>query len=107
MHDAPHGQIEEEISKLPKAHQQAINAFDWRKKCQQVGASHKLLENEITGLQAEVALVLMGLSDMATLHRYIDCEIGGTGWQEIETFIVDNVLQPISEIMSIIVEHDG
>jgi hypothetical protein len=65
------------------------------------------LEQEISGLQAEVALVLMGLSDMTTLHRYIDCEIGGTGWQEIDESIVEDVISPIAEILEIIIKHDG
>jgi len=97
----------EEMAKLPKPHQQAINSFDWQRKCHEIGQKHVLSEQEVTGLQAEVALVLMGLLDPQTLHRYIDDEIGGTGWQEIETFIVDNVLSPISEIFEIIVKHDG
>jgi hypothetical protein len=107
MHDAQHEQIREQISKLPRANQQAINSFDWQKKCQEIGEQHNLSEEEITGLQTEVALVLMGLSDLSTLHRYIDDEIGGTGWQEIEAFVVDNVLSPIAEIMEIIVKYDG
>jgi hypothetical protein len=104
---AQNEQVIEQMSKLPKAHQQAINSFDWQRKCQEIGEKHNLLEEEITGLQTEVILVLMGLSDLDTLHRYIDLEIGGTGWQEIEVFIVDNVLSPISDIMEIIVKYDG
>jgi len=107
MHDAQLERIKGEMAKLPKANQQAINSFDWLKKCQQIGEQHNLSEEEITGLQSEVALVLMGLSDLRTLHRYIDDEIGGTGWQEIEAFVVDNVLSPISEILEIIVKYDG
>jgi hypothetical protein len=87
MHAAQQARIQEEMSKLPKANQQAINSFDWQRKCQEIGESRNLLEEEITGLQSEVALVLMGLSDLQTLHRYIDDEIGGTGWQEIEEFV--------------------
>lgn len=107
MHEAQHERIKEHMSKLPKTHQQAINSFDWQRKCQEIGGKHSLLEEDITGLQTEVALVLMGLSDLQTLHRYIDDEIGGTGWQGIEAFVVDNVLSPISEIMEIIVKYDG
>jgi len=107
MHDAQSERIREELAKLPRPNQQAINAFDWQRKCQEIGTAHNLTEDEITGLQSEVVLVLMGLSDLQTLHRYIDDEIGGTGWQNIEAYIVDNVLSPISEIMEIIVKYDG
>lgn len=99
--------IADEMAKLPAGHRQAINAFDWARKCQEVGAEHNLLEDEISGLQAEVALVLMGLSDVDTLHRYIDVEIGGTGWEDIEAKVVQNILTPISEILDIIMKYDG
>jgi hypothetical protein len=99
--------IKEEMAKLPKPNQRAINAFDWRRKCQEIGDRHNLLDTEISGLQAEVILVLMGLSDFATLHRYIDVEIGGTGWQDIEASVIDDVISPIAEILEIIVQHDG
>jgi hypothetical protein len=49
----------------------------------------------------------MGLSDFTTLHRHIDDEIGGTGWQDIEASVVDDVISPIAEILEIIVQHDG
>jgi len=97
----------EEMAKLPKAQQQAINSFDFQKKCQEIGKEHHLLEEEMTGLKTEVLLVLMGLSDLDTLHEYIDLQIGGTGCQEIEAFVVDNILSPISEILEIIVKYDG
>lgn len=97
----------EEMAKLPKAQQQAINSFDFQKKCHEIGEKHNLSEEEITGLKTEVLLVLMGLSDLVTLHRYIDDEIAGTGWQEIEAFVVENVISPMSEILEIILKYDG
>jgi|GEM_PF-4036497 len=99
--------IRDQLSQLPKPNQQAINSFDWQRKCQEIGERHNLLELEITGLQAEVSLVLMGLSDLRTLHRYIDDEIGGTGWQDIESSVVDGVIAPIAEVLEIIVAYDG
>ena len=95
------------MAKLPKPNQQAINSFDWQRKCYEIGSEHNLLEAEITGLQAEVALVLLGLSDMRTLHRYIDNEIAGTGWPEIETSVVEDIISPIAQILEIIIRHDG
>jgi hypothetical protein len=105
--------IKEEMSKLPKSRQQAINSFDWLKKCQEIGEKYKLVEyeeggmNEITGLKTEVALVLIGLSDLHTLHRYIDVEIGGTSWQNIENEIIENIFSPIGEILGIIEKYNA
>lgn len=94
-------------SKLPKPHQQAINSFEWQRKCQEIGEQHNLSESDVTGLQAEVALVLMGLSDLRALHRYIDDEIAGTGWQDIEASVINDIISPIGEIFEIIASHDG
>ena len=107
MNEAVQESIRGQMSKLPKANQQAINSFDWERKCGEIGNKHNLVDTEITGLQAEVALVLMGLSDLQSLHRYIDDEIGGTGWQEIEASVVGDVISPIAEILEIIVQHGG
>jgi hypothetical protein len=107
MNDTLQASIREQLSKLPKPNQQAINSFDWERKCHEIGEQHNLLESEITGLQAEVALVLMGLSDLRTLHRYIDDEIAGTGWQHIESSVVNGVISPIAEILEIIVNYNG
>lgn len=99
--------IKEQVSKLPKANQQAINSFDWLKKCQEIGENHKLLDDEIQGLKTEVALVLVGLSDLATLHRYIDLDIGGIGWEEIENEVIETILSPMGEILEIIEKHNA
>lgn len=63
--------------------------------------------NEITGLKTEVALVLIGLSDFDTLHEYIDVKIGGTGWQELENEIIENIFLPIGEILEITEKYDA
>jgi hypothetical protein len=107
MNDTLLSSIREQLAKLPKPNQQAINCFDWQRKCSEIGEEHNLLDSDITGLQAEVALVLMGLSDLRTLHRYIDDEIAGTGWQDIEASVVNGIIAPIAEILQIIVSYDG
>jgi hypothetical protein len=35
MNETVEQSIKEEMAKLPKPNQQAINAFDWRRKCQE------------------------------------------------------------------------
>ena len=91
--------INDEMIKLPAFHQHAIKSLDWKGICQEIGDRHNLLDAEISGLQAEVALVLMGLSDLRTLHRYIDDEIAGTGWQEIEASVVNDIIRPIADTL--------
>jgi hypothetical protein len=49
----------------------------------------------------------MGLSDLRALHRYIDDEIAGTGWQDIEASVINDIISPIGEIFEIIASHDG
>ena len=56
MNETVEQTIKEEMVKLPKPNQQAINAFGWRRKCQEIGDRHNLLDTEISGLQAEVIL---------------------------------------------------
>lgn len=107
MNETVQQSINEELAKRPAATQQAIASFDWQRKCAEIGDRHNLLENEITDLQAEVALVLLGLSDLRTLHRYIDDEIAGTGWQDIEAYVVEEIISPTARILEIIVKHDG
>jgi hypothetical protein len=51
--------INEEMAKLPSFHQPAIRSLDWKGKCQEIGDRHNLLDTDISGLQAEVALVLI------------------------------------------------
>jgi hypothetical protein len=103
----------EPMSKLPESLQRAINSFDWLKKCEEIGGKYNIIDidevghGELAGLKAEVALVLVGLSDLDTLHRYIDVEIGGTRWQELEREIIENILDPIGEIWEIIEKYKG
>ena len=99
--------IEEPMSKLPKANQQAINSFDWLKKCQEIGEKFNLVDSEISELKTEVALVLVGLSNLDTLHNFIDVGIGGTGWEEIEKEVLETILSPIGEILGIIEKYNA
>ena len=98
----------EPISKLPKAMQQAIHSIDWLKKCEEIGEKYNIIDieegghSELSELKAEVALVLVGLSDFDTLHNFIFNNLGGTHSQELENEIIENILSPIGKIYEIL-----
>lgn len=68
--------IKEEIVKLPKEIQEAINALDWVGVAGKIGNEHQLDENEINDFQAEVALILTGLENYNSFASNIESEIG-------------------------------
>ena len=82
-------------------------SFDWLKKCQEIGEKFNLVDSEISELKTEVALVLVGLSNLDTLHNFIDVGIGGTGWEEIEKEVLETILSPIGEILGIIEKYNA
>jgi len=54
--------IKEELSKLPKEAQEAINSLDWSSIIEEIGKKYLLNESEINHLQAETLTVLIGLT---------------------------------------------
>ncbi len=56
--------IKEEILKLPKEAQQAINNFAWEKITEDIGKKYLLSESEITNFQAETAIILVGAENI-------------------------------------------
>jgi hypothetical protein len=101
----------EPMSKLPTAMQQAINSIDWLRKCEEIGGKYNIIDvkevghSELSELKAEVALVLVGLSDFYTLHDFIFNNLGGTQSQELENDIVENIFSPIGEIFETLEKH--
>ncbi len=63
MTDTLKQSIQEQVSKLPKEIQDAINSFDWVKSTEEMGATYSLDEEQLSNFQAETALVLTGLVD--------------------------------------------
>ncbi len=98
--------IKEELAKLPFHIQLAINSFNWLNKCQHIGESFSLTENEIHNFKVEVALVILGLSDMDALHEFLDSEIGGTGWEKIEGLVTDKILGPLLDLIEMLEQYD-
>jgi hypothetical protein len=102
--------FKEQISKLSKDRQEAINSFDWLKKCQEIGEKYGLQDDDYLPdfdvLKTEVALAITGLHDLTTLHRAIDDKLALNA-REITNDVSENILKPISEIRQIILKHNA
>lgn len=66
----------EEIEKLPKETQDAINLFDWVKLSEEIGKKYLLSEIEINNFQLEILLILLGLEDPGLFALNIENEVG-------------------------------
>lgn len=68
--------IKEEVTKLPKEIQEAINAFDWVKVAEEIGKKYLLNESETNDFQVETLLVLVGLEDGDSYALNIEENVG-------------------------------
>jgi hypothetical protein len=91
--------MSEEITKLSKEKQEAINSIDWGKKTEEIGKKFTLTDTEINDLQLETGLVLIGLFDFDLFILNIENEVGLTTQQatSIANEILNNILSPISD----------
>lgn len=55
---------EDELVKLSKEMQEAINSLDWGKLTEETGKKYSLSENQVNKLQTEVLLVLIGMEHL-------------------------------------------
>ena len=93
--------IKEELAKLPKENQEAINSLDWATITEEIGKKNLLSEDEINNLQLETFLVLVGLEDPQLYSSNIEDEVG-TSKDEAEKIaieIIDKVFTPINDIL--------
>ena len=68
--------IKEEVLKLPKEVQEAINSLDWRGIAEEIGKKYKLNESEINDFQVETLLILVGLEEAEFYVRNIENNVG-------------------------------
>jgi len=93
--------IKEEIAKLPKENQEAINSLDWGSMSEEIGKKYLLSESEINDLQVETLLVLTGLE---YLELYADNIEENTGISKDEADkiaeeIFKKIFTPINDIL--------
>lgn len=89
--------IEEEILKLPKENQEAINSINWINLTQEIGKKLLLTYEEISKLQVITGVVLVGLINQ---ERYA-LEIENIGMTQVETQniileITKKIIEPIA-----------
>mgnify|MGYP001570740597 FL=1 len=85
--------IREEVAKLSREMQEAINSFDWVKVAEEIGKKYKLSEDEIHDLQVETLLVLIGVEYRDLYALNIEENIGTT--KEESEKIAEEVFQKI------------
>lgn len=91
--------IKDEIAKLPKEKQEAINSIDWVKISEEIGKKYLLNESELNDLLVQVLLVLIGLTDIEDSAPGIENEVGvSTGIaNKLASEIIQKIFIPITD----------
>src|SRR3989338_6481883 len=93
--------IKDEVAKLPKKIQEAINSLDWVDIAEEIGKKFLLMEGEINDLQVETLLVLVGIEDFDLYANNIENNIG-TSKEEAEKIAEEanqKIFTPISNAL--------
>ncbi|HBA45598.1 hypothetical protein A2W67_00750 [Candidatus Nomurabacteria bacterium RIFCSPLOWO2_02_40_28] len=96
--------IKEEVAKLPKDAQDAINAFDWAKAVEEIGSKHLLDESEVNDFQVETLLVLVGLIDPQFYPVNIENHVGTT--KDSATKMADEAYEKVFTPISNTIEEN-
>jgi hypothetical protein len=93
--------IKEEVGKLPKENQEAINAFGWENIAEEIGKKYLLNESEINDFQVETLLVLIGLEDPDLYANNIENNIGvsKSEAEKIADETFQKIFTPINDIL--------
>jgi len=91
--------IEEELLMLPKETQAVLRDFPWFEILEDIGVKSALLEEEITGLQTETALLLVGVMSPEEYKQKLINEVGLTENEanKIQKEVLEKILEPIAE----------
>src|SRR3989344_6277637 len=66
--------IKEEVSKLPKEWQDAVNSSDWMKITEELGGKYQLTEDQLVDFQTETLLTLIGATGLNSYTVNIETE---------------------------------
>ncbi|MEK7539169.1 MAG: hypothetical protein AAB595_00800 [Patescibacteria group bacterium] len=93
--------IKEEVLKLPKETQEAINTFDWGSMAEEIGKKYLLSESEINDFQVETLLVLVGLEDGNLYALNIENNVGTSKDEAIKITgeVNQKIFTPISNLI--------
>ena len=100
--------IKEEVGKLPKEAQEAINSFDWATVTEEIGKKYLLNESEVNDFQVETLLVLVGLVNPRFYTTNIENNVG-TPKDDAEKMAdeaFDKIFTPISDSIEENVKKD-
>lgn len=68
--------ITDEVTKLPKENQEALNALDWVKIVEEIGGKYLLNDGQINDLVVETLLVLIGNTEIQFFAINIENQVG-------------------------------
>lgn len=93
--------IKEEVAKLPKEMQGAINTLNWLKIVEEIGQKYSLDEIDINNFQVETLLVLTGITDIQFYAINIENQVETTKdtAEKIATEATQKIFTPISNIL--------
>ena len=100
--------IKEELVKLPKDAQDAINYLDWASITEGIGKKNLLTESEINDLQTETLLVLSGLENLDSYAQNIENEIGTSKdeAEKIASEAIEKIFTPIGNLIEEKIKND-
>lgn len=92
--------IEEEVMKLPKEAQEAINSLDWIKITEEIGRKFLLSESEINDLQVETLLVIVGIEDENYYAQNIENNVGTSKYEaeKLDEEVNQKVFMPMNNV---------
>ena len=99
--------MKEEVLKLPKENQVAINSFDWATEVEKICNKYQLRSTEINDVQTETGIFLLGLADFELF--IINLEATGLTNSEsagIAREIMEKVFTPIGEKIETLIKGD-
>ncbi len=91
----------EEIAKLPKMKQDAINAVDWASVTEEMEKKFFLTENELLNLQIVTMLTLVDLYDLNFYSSYLEADVGVTTGEakKITEYAFSKIFNPVANKM--------
>jgi hypothetical protein len=98
MENESYQTIKDELSKLPRETQAAIESLDWLNLVEEISLKHLLTEEETVILQKEVFLALLGLRHADALITNIEDNVGTTkeGATEIAKDLHEKIFVPVA-----------
>jgi hypothetical protein len=93
--------IQEEVAKLPKEAQEAIQSLDWANIAEEIGKKYFLTESEINDLQTETLLVLIGIESADDCTQNVEDNVGTSKdeAEKISAEVLQKIFTPIHNIL--------